>query len=746
MFLSKAGKDEDYRSKMRIIITKAGSSNRLFSFNGLQLPLHRMKRLLTFVLSLTLFTVLAVEYQPFEQDGKYGLKDEAGRIVINPSFEGLGWSDGSFSVVGQVTGYKLGSRWGLINLKGQRITKADFINLTPSAGDRVVVKKEIDAITTKMGCLDLQGNIKVPLKYDGIKINGLQAIVFNKRDNSFYYGVINLNGEVIIPLEYKNIISVGSIRYGVFNKENKAALFSESGVKLYDFVIDSISSFYKNRAIFYQGLNQGIINRDGIVEIPPQFREIIFNNERDEYRAKVMTEWVLMDNEHKVFSTATCDELLPNSNGYVVKNGNRFGVWDTQFHSVIPITYDYLYGANNNLAIAKQQGKYGLISSANEVILPFNYDSICVSNNFVRLEEKLLGRPSWVLYDTYGIRKSERSYESISAFNGKFFEVRNYGLSGVMNRYGKETVHCVYDSILNYSDNQILVKFHGHYGIIDFNENWILPPQPNPVQLVDDDHYILQEEGNYHFKNFKGDLIYCTDNPIEINQFVIKETLPDGTVKEISFQGITISRTAPPVTVDTQIISDEFEGYRGIKKNGKYGFIDDKGRLRIANRYEAIGNFKNGYAPVKILGKWGFVNTQDQIVINPSYRFVSDFENSIAIVKKDKFGFIDREGKAVLETRYDSIYRARTNKFIVVHKHLFGLADENGVVLIEPRFESLEDLGNGYVIVSREKKYGLLTTSGFSTIPMIYDNLYYIEKENKYLAKKESPWITLKLN
>lgn len=704
-----------------------------------------MKYFLTSILSLILFTALAVEYQPFEQDGKYGLKDEEGRILITPAFEGLGWSDGSFSVVGQVTGYKLGSRWGLINLKGQRITNPDFINLTPSGGDRLVVRKQIDAITTKLGCIDLQGNIKVPFRYEGIKINGLQAIVFIKRDNSFLYGVINLEGQIIIPLEYRNIITIGSMRYGVFNKDNKAALFSESGVKLYDFVIDSISSFHKNKAIFYQGLSQGIINREGIIEIPPQYREIIFNNEQDEYQARMMTHWLLMDNDHKELSATTCDELLPYSNGYVAKNGNQFGVWDSQFKSTIPVSYELLYATDNNLAVAKKHGKYGLISASNELIIPFTYDSICVSGNFVRLEEKLLGKPSWTLYDIYGIRKSDKSYESISDFNGQFFEVKNYGLSGIMNRYGKETVHCVYDSILNFSDNQIIVKFHGHYGIIDFNENWILPPQPYPVHLVDDEHYMLRENGNFLFKNFKGDLIYFTDNPITINQFVLEETLPDGTVKEISFQGVTISRTAPPVTIDTQIIADEFEGYRGIKKNGKYGFVDNQGRLRIANRYEAIGNFKNGYAPVKILGKWGFVDTNDQIVVNPSYQFVSGFENEIAVVKKDKFGFIDREGKTVLEARYDSIYRISTNKFMVVHNNLYGLADENGKILIDPRFESLEDLGNGFVIISRENKFGLLTQHGLSTIPMIYDKLYYLEKENRYLAKRESPWIKLKL-
>jgi hypothetical protein len=465
-----------------------------------------------------------------------------------------------------------------------------------------------------------------------------------------------------------------------------------------------------------------------------------------EYSARGETKWLLIDKDHHELNSTTGDELVPTSAGYIVKNGTQYGMWDVQFNSILPISFDGLLGTDNTLAVAKQHGKYGLITMDNDVVLPFKYDSICVSDKFVRLQEKLLEKPSWALYDIFGIRKSERSYESINEFNGKFFQVKNYGLTGIMDRYGKETVHCVYDSILGYSESQIMVKFHGHYGIIDFNENWILPPQPFPVQLVDEEHYMLKQYGTNLFKTFKDDLIYFTDNHLKVKNYMLSETLPDGTVKEISFQGITVSRTSSPVTADTEIISEEKEGLRGIRRNGKYGFIDNQGRLRIANRYEAIGSFNNGYAPVKILGKWGFVDTQDKIVINPSYQYVANFENSITIVKKDKYGFIDRAGNTVLETRYDSIYQIGTNNFMIVNNQLYGLASEAGEILIEPRFDGLQDLGNGYVIVSREKKFGLLTLHGLSTIPMVYDNLLYLENENQYLAKKESPWTKLNLN
>ncbi len=42
----------------------------------------------------------------FAENGKIGMKDEDGNVVLPPSFEALGWSDGNFSVIGDVTGYR----------------------------------------------------------------------------------------------------------------------------------------------------------------------------------------------------------------------------------------------------------------------------------------------------------------------------------------------------------------------------------------------------------------------------------------------------------------------------------------------------------------------------------------------------------------------------------------------------------------------------------------------------------------
>lgn len=72
------------------------------------------------------FSVWADAFQTFEENGKVGIKNQEGKVILPASFEALGWSDGSFSVIGNVTGYRQNNQWGILNLKKEFITKAEF--------------------------------------------------------------------------------------------------------------------------------------------------------------------------------------------------------------------------------------------------------------------------------------------------------------------------------------------------------------------------------------------------------------------------------------------------------------------------------------------------------------------------------------------------------------------------------------------------------------------------------------------
>jgi hypothetical protein len=707
-----------------------------------------MSRYFIVLLSLLISKfALAEPYQVFQENGKVGLKNEEGQILLPASFEALGWSDGSFSVIGQITGYKLGKEWGIINLKKEFITKAEYENLYYSGGDRIIAFKKMGPTTSYFGCLNLSGRVTVPFKYDGIKIQGLRAIVFIKNGVEYRHGLIDLDDKEIIPLNFRSINAIGSLRYAVENFESKTALFTEHGVKLTGFEIDSISSFRKGKAIIYQNLRQGMIDREGEIKIEPQYREIKIDDE-GLISTKSFDEWKILDGENHELRKIAADELDPITKGlYIISVSKKLGVMDEGFTSIIYPEFDELRNFYYGKLIAKKNGKNGLIRINGTEVLPFQFDSLEWDGQFIRAKENdknsfsNYGQKGWNLYDTFGIKKNPRSYQYLGAYNGKFFPVLNKGFRGAINRFGEEFIHCVYDSIFEYKNDQLAVKYQGQYGIINLKEDWLLPPQHFKVKLINEEKYLEIHPSMIFVKNFSGEIIYFTDNNFELKAECLIEYLPDGTEKMVSLNGQTISRTQEPNDVSEEIFIPS-EGLQGIKRDGLFGFVDARGRLRIANRYEAIGQFKEQLAPVKILGKWGFVNPEDNIAINPSYESAQEFEEGLAIVKRNgKIGIIDKDDKTILSTRYDSVARLEGKMFLLVSQNKCGLADQNGNVLIEPRFDNIENLQNGYVLVQQGGKFGLLTKEGLSTIPLSYDKLIYDKEKNQYLAVGKAEWL-----
>jgi len=116
-----------------------------------------MKRVMILVAGWLVCTQLfATQYKTFEENGKVGMKDDKDQVILPPSFEALGWSDGSFSVAGQVTGYRLKGLWGIVNLKKEFVTKAEYENLVYSGGENLVARKKINSIFYKAGCVNLR--------------------------------------------------------------------------------------------------------------------------------------------------------------------------------------------------------------------------------------------------------------------------------------------------------------------------------------------------------------------------------------------------------------------------------------------------------------------------------------------------------------------------------------------------------------------------------------------------------------
>jgi hypothetical protein len=98
-------------------------------------------------------------------------------------------------------------------------------------------------------------------------------------------------------------------------------------------------------------------------------------------------------------------------------------------------------------------------------------------------------------------------------------------------------------------------------------------------------------------------------------------------------------------------------GFCGVKKDGKWGFIDTSGKLVIPDQFDEVGPFMEGLASVKLGSQWGFIDNTGSYAINPQFDQVGDFHEGLAAVHKDDgWGFINKAGRVVIPPRGDYGY------------------------------------------------------------------------------------------
>lgn len=681
---------------------------------------------------------VAETYRTFEENGKMGLKDTQGHVVIPAAYDELGWSEGPFSVVDQVTGYKSSGRWGIIALNNKAVTGAEYTGLLPAEGNLILAYKRTGGSTRFLaGCLDTSGKEIIPFQYDGLTINSLRGIVYVKSGDQYKYGLIDLHNRNIIPIEYNQIQFLGSLRYAVQDRNGKFALFAENGKPLTGFIFDDISLFRNNYAVVYQDQYQGIIDRNGLLRINPSFTSIELDDDGSA-RGRRQNQWTILNGGNETLGQTQLDSIIAlGNNRFAIRRGAQYALANSEFRDITGEKFNTINYFEDNRAIVVRNGRCGLIGCEGDILIDPQYRSLRQNGNHV---VALLPNNQWILLDTLGKRLTPKSYDRIESFNGSYFAVKNQRYYGAVSKDGKEIISCVYDSIVQYAEDRLVVQFHGDYGIIDMHENWLAPPSPRRQHLIAADRYLQKNGNTWYLKAYDGTVIYFTDNPVNAVGNYLVETTSAGGVWKIDMDGRIVSRQMPP-SEPFEAILEETEGLRGIKKGGRFGFVDNQGRIRIANRYEGIKPFHEGMAAVKILGKWGFVNHAERLVIQPVYDDVSAFRNGIAVVMQNgKYGLIINTGEVILPVRYETINPLTSGRFEVKNGMLTGLADKDGRLIFAPKFTVIKDLDNNYIIVGRDGKYGLVTLHGLSTVPMVYDHILYDKYGNRYLALKQRAW------
>lgn len=445
---------------------------------------------------------------------------------------------------------------------------------------------------------------------------------------------------------------------------------------------------------------------------------------------------------------------------------------DSCYFSYDNLNYDRVY---KGITIVRQKNKYGLLDSIGHILFPVQYDTIVILPRNVLLKTRNDSGIGWMVGDHYGDILNSGLFEKYYLSGNSRLMVRRKGYWGMLNKDGTEKINCIYDSIGDNVNGLINVTFHKESGIL-WKNNWLVYPGKYQITLLKDQKILINEYSGSLILNVLGDTLYRSGNILEplnnffldrnsdkryglLNEhferilypvcfhitplpgdsvFIFYDSLGWGAVNErgqILFSNVS----------DLDTILSYSEGFFKVIIDGKFGFIDTQGILRIANRYEDAGEFINGLAPVKLLGLWGFIDKNERLVIQPFYDKVClRTKNLMLVGKNNKYGIISASGQEIQEFDYDSFIALPDSGFLCNQGNLYGYINKFGIFNIVPRFDHLEPLHDGMLIAVRNQKFGVLSCSGETIIPVIYDALKYDRSFNRLWGCIHAGWKNLK--
>ena len=183
-----------------------------------------------------------------------------------------------------------------------------------------------------------------------------------------------------------------------------------------------------------------------------------------------------------------------------------------------------------------------------------------------------------------------------------------------------------------------------------------------------------------------------------------------------------------------------------VMLNGKWGYLNDKGIIMIPMIYESASPFNEmGIAPVVKNQKIGFIDLKGNEITKFEYDYKDalyfawhyDTENYQGVFKNKNAGLIDKKGKEVIscslgyqevgffaqisESEYEIIF-FMDGYCAVKRNNKWGFVDINGKVVVECQYEDVKPIKNNIYAYSVNNKWGLKNLQGKVIIePKYYD-------------------------
>ena len=413
--------------------------------------------------------------------------------------------------------------------------------------------------------------------------------------------------------------------------------------------------------------------------------------------------------------------------------------------------YADVYSFQNGLAIASKytedgEYKYGVVDEEGVAYIPVNYDEISLfkeGNNYRDNVYKCQRNGKLGLVNSQDITLLQCEYSSIKHSGEYVYLVKN-GKNGYAELKGtdevKSLIPCIYDKLESYSkDAPMRATYNGKEGMIDGNNKIIIPFEYSNIgKFYNVGAYNMawvEQDGKYGIYNIDGTVI----QPWDIEKaYVMNEN--SGTTY------LTFEDFPDPSTPYIHIVVN---GMTGVLSGKTYKTV-------IPCKYGYISPVINERAFYKANNKWGIMDIQnnsiqdaiyDKIKINNNWlsdAFTTEgiFQDNMYVFIGDKQGMIDKNGKAFIPVKYDSLGVFSENMIVAKCGNLYGYINSNGEECIPLTYSHADDFSEGLAAVKNEKgKYLFIDASGVMVIkPHEYDRVGHFQNGTCKVYRKDKVW------
>ena len=429
------------------------------------------------VLSNTEETNKNYEYFTVYSSNKWGVINQEGNIVIEPSYqEMIIIPDKTKDIF--ICMYNINEETGeyetkALNSKNEEIfTDYEQIEVLENSdkNDNLWFEEGVLRVKKngKYGLIDLDGKEILPCEYDEITaLDGIENSLILTKDGK--KGLANDKGSIIIEPLYKEIINLGETYkegYITIDEQGKYGLISTTKKQILENKFDEIKQIYLN--------NYYIVKENGVDKIINSSGEQILENLVNQVQSATQR-------------------------GFIIKENDLYGEVNSSGEKLIESKYQDLKEIKEGIYLAKQNDKYGIIDINENIKIPFEYKAISYNDkaNLFIVED-----------ENYNTLIFDKDY--------------NKKIEGVLTE-------------LNTEKSYIRMRINDEYKYYNFN----CEEKENTEILTDNTLFLSKKDGKYGYVDKKGNVVveYIYDDATEQNEYGFVAVKKDGLWGSLNSEG-----------------------------------------------------------------------------------------------------------------------------------------------------------------------------------------------------------------